>query len=43
MVVLRGENCKADTLVTNETTEHITSFTYLGHAITPDARNKTEL
>ena len=43
MVISKEENHSADILVNSETLEQINSFTYLGQAITPDARNDTEI
>ena len=42
MVISKEKNHSADILVNSETLEEINSFTYLGQAITPDARNGTE-
>ena len=43
MVISREENHRADILVNNVMLEQINSFTYLDQAITPDARNDTEI
>ena len=43
MVISKEKNHSADILVNSETLEEINSFTYLRQAITPDARNDTEI